>query len=132
MRYLLNTHAFIWKIADSGRILQTVLVETEDPDNEAFVRAVSLWEIAIKTRQRKLDLGGILNENLIDLAERMGIRTIELSPEEAATYADLTEDTHFDPFDRMLIWQAICRKMILVSGEPEFQRFIPDGLKLLW
>ena len=85
MRYLLNTHAFIWKIADSGRILQTVLVETEDPDNEAFVRAVSLWEIAIKTRQRKLDLGGILNENLIDLAERMGIQTIELSPEEAAT-----------------------------------------------
>ena len=119
-------------ITDSGWIPQTVLVETEDPDNEVFVSAVSLWEIAIKTRKRKLDLGGILNEDLIDLAERMGIRTIELSPEEAATYGDLMEDTHFDPFDRMLIWQAICRKMILVSGDPEFQRFIPDGLKLLW
>ena len=101
MRYMLDTHAFIWKIA-------------------------------IKTSKRKLNLGGILNEDLIDLAERMGIRTIELSPEEAATYAGLAEDTHFDPFDRMLIWQAICRKMILVSGDPEFQRFIPDGLKLLW
>ena len=101
MRYMLDTHAFIWKIA-------------------------------IKTSKRKLNLGGILNEDLIDVAERMGIRAIELSPDEAATYGDLMEDTHFDPFDRMLIWQAICRKMILVSGDPEFQRFIPDGLKLLW
>ncbi|MEO7539953.1 MAG: toxin-antitoxin system, toxin component, PIN family protein [Pyrinomonadaceae bacterium] len=42
------------------------------------------------------------------------------------------EDVHFDPFDRMLIWQAIARKMTLVSGDAQFKRFVPDGLKLLW
>ncbi|MEO7675104.1 MAG: type II toxin-antitoxin system VapC family toxin [Pyrinomonadaceae bacterium] len=132
MRYLLDTHTFIWKMADSGRVPKSVYAATEDPANEVFISAVSLWEIAIKRRMRKLDLGGLENDDLIELAGKMGIATMALSPEEAVTYGNLTEDSHFDPFDRMLIWQAISRKMVLVSGDEQFQRFKPDGLKLLW
>lgn len=55
-----------------------------------------------------------------------------LLPDEAATYGNLTEETHNDPFDRMLIWQAISRKLVLVSGDSEFKRFKKDGLRLLW
>ena len=132
MKYLLDTHTFIWKIADTGKIPAKVFAATENPDNEVFLSSVSLWEIAIKTRRKKLDLGGVSNDEMIDLAERMGIQTLSLTPQEAASYGNLTEDTHFDPFDRMLIWQAISRKMILVSGDSEFESFKPDGLKLLW
>ncbi|MBC7900610.1 MAG: type II toxin-antitoxin system VapC family toxin [Saprospiraceae bacterium] len=132
MRYLLDTHTFIWKIADTGKIPAKVLAATENPDNEVFLSSVSLWEIAIKTRRKKLDLGGVNNEELIGLAEKMGIQTLSLMPQEAVTYGNLTEDTHFDPFDRMLIWQAISRKMVLVSGDSEFSRFKKDGLRLLW
>lgn len=132
MRYMLDTHTFIWKIADTGKIPANVFAATEDPENEVFLSAVTLWEIAIKTRRKKLDLGGVENVKLIDLAGKMGIQTLSLTPEEAASYGDLTESSHFDPFDRMLIWQAISRKLVLVSGDSAFERFTKDGLRLLW
>ena len=132
MKFLLDTHTFIWKVGDSGRVPRSVYAATENPANEVFISAVSLWEIAIKTRKGKLDLGDVDSGDLIALARKMGIGTINLSPEEAATSSNLTEDTHFDPFDWMLIWQAISRKMTLVSGDPEFSRFKADGLRLLW
>lgn len=132
MRYLLDTHAFLWKIAEPTRIPEKVYDATKNPDNEVYISAVSLWEIAIKTRLKKLSLGGVPNDELIDLASRMGIATIGLAPEEAATYGNLAEDTHFDPFDRMLIWQAISRKLTLISSDVAFTRFRKNGLKLLW
>ncbi|MBX3293315.1 MAG: type II toxin-antitoxin system VapC family toxin [Acidobacteria bacterium] len=132
MRYLLDTHVFLWKIANSERIPAKVLAETENPDNELFISSVSLWEIAIKTRIGKMDLGGVSTDNLIPLAGEMGISTMSLIPTEAITYVRLRELTHTDPFDRMLIWQAIQRKMVLVSGDPEFSKFKKAGLRLLW
>lgn len=132
MRYLLDTHTFIWKLVDTKRVPAKVYAETENPDNEVFLSAISLWEIAIKTRRNKLDLGGVENVKLVSLAEKMGIQVLPLNPEEAASYGDLAENTHFDPFDRMLIWQAISRNLTLVSGDAEFQRFRKHGLKLLW
>jgi len=62
----------------------------------------------------------------------MGIQLISLDPTEAATISDLTENNHFDPFDRMLIRQAISRKLTLISSDSKFWHFTPDGLKLLW
>lgn len=132
MRYLLDTHTFLWKIADPRKVPASVYAQTEDPDNEVYLSAVSLWEIALKSRRKRLDLGGVSNYELIELADRMGIRTIPLLPEEAATSGNLTKDTHFDPFDRMLIWQAISRNLVLVSGDIEFKKFKANGLRLLW
>ncbi|MEJ7625011.1 MAG: hypothetical protein WKF34_13540 [Pyrinomonadaceae bacterium] len=62
----------------------------------------------------------------------MGFVTIDLTPDEAVTQGSLKEDTHFDPFDRMLVWQAISRQMTLASGDTELRRFEADGLNLLW
>ncbi len=90
------------------------------------------WEIAIKARRGKLDIGGRSAEELMGRAESMGFQLIGIEPAEAATCDRLKENTHFDPFDRMLICQAISRKMVLVSGDAQFTRFVPNGLKLLW
>jgi len=57
---------------------------------------------------------------------------IDLTPEEANTYSDLAENTHNDPFDRMLIWQCIRRNMTMVSKDTEFKKFKDYGLKVLW
>jgi PIN domain nuclease of toxin-antitoxin system len=131
MRLLLDTHTFIWKLVDPAKVPPTVYAKTKNPDNELLLSAVSLWEIAIKMRKGKLDLG-VESYRLIELAATMGIQTISLSADEVATYDQLTEDSHFDPFDRLLIWQAIQRDLILVSGDPQFSKFKKDGLKLLW
>lgn len=132
MRFLLDTHAFLWTISGSSNIPQSTRSAIVDPANEVFVSAVSLWEIAIKVRRGKLDLGSIGPEDLVGLAEEMGFELIGLAPEEATSYGRLGEDSHFDPFDRMLVWQAIERKLTMISKDAEFGRFVPFGLALLW
>lgn len=130
MRLLLDTHTFLWTVSEPARLPKRARRAVEDKANQAFVSSVSLWEIAIKVRIGKLRLGW--DDDLIAAALNAGIEPLPLTPEEASSYGDLTEPSHKDPFDRMLIWQAISKKMTLISGDAEFEQFIPDGLKLLW
>ncbi|MBP6002109.1 MAG: type II toxin-antitoxin system VapC family toxin [Pyrinomonadaceae bacterium] len=130
MRLLLDTHAFLWTISEVSRLPPLARRTIEDKSNQVFVSAVSLWEISIKVRIGKLRLGW--DDDLVTAATNAGIETLPLTPEEAASYGDLAEPSHKDPFDRMLIWQAINRKLVLVSGDSTFKRFESDGLALLW
>lgn len=130
MKLLLDTHTFLWAVSDPSRLPAKALRAIADKSNLTFVSAIALWEITIKVRIGKLDLGW--DDDLITAALNAGIEPLPLMPEEAANYGDLTEPAHNDPFDRMLIWQAISRKLTLVSGDPEFKKFKKDGLKLLW
>ena len=130
MRLLLDTHTFLWAVSEPQRLSAKARKAIEDKSNLTFVSAIALWEITIKVRIGKLDLGW--DDDLITAALNAGIEPLPLTPEEAATYGDLSEQTHTDPFDRILIWQAISRKLTLVSGDPEFKKFKKDGLKLLW
>jgi len=132
MKYLLDTHAFLWAIGQSSSLPEIVIRELKNPKNEVFVSAITFWEISIKTRIKKLDLGGIPQEDLVSLAEKMDFQVIDLTPEEANTYASLSESTHKDPFDRMLIWQCIQRNMTIISKDIEFEKFKDYGLKMLW
>ena len=132
MKYLLDTHTFLWTISGSDNIPESTKTAIRNPDNDVYISSVSLWEIAIKARIGKLDLGNIETDDLIGLSEKMGIELISLTPEEAISYGKLEENSHFDPFDRMLIWQAIGRKLTIISKDGEFSKFVPHGLKLLW
>ena len=132
MKYLLDTHTFLWCVAESSKLPKKVNLEVRSPSNEVYVSSVNLWEIAIKSRIKKIDLGGIEVDDLIGLAEQIGIQLISLSPDESISYGKLEENSHFDPFDRMLIWQAITRKLTMISKDIEFEKFIPHGLKLFW
>lgn len=130
MNLLLDTHTFLWAVSEPERLPKKARQAIEDKSNQTFVSAIALWEITIKVRIGKLDLGW--DDDLITAAMNAGMDLLPLTPEEAATYGDLSEQNHNDPFDRMLIWQAISRRLTIVSGDPEFKKFKRDGLKLLW
>ena len=132
MKYLLDTHVVLWTIGQSKRLPQDVATAICDTDNDVFVSAVTFWEIAIKVRTGKLDIGDHKPWELPKRAVDMGLITVSLSPEGASSMGQLDEETHFDPFDRMLIWQAVSRNLTLVSGDKEFSRFKKDGLKMFW
>jgi len=132
MKYLLDTHTFLWTIAGSDKIPPETTAKIVNPENEIHVSSISLWEIAIKTRLKKLSLGSIEIGNLIPYAKKMGMELISLTPEESISYGKLEEDSHFDPFDRMLIWQSIQRNMTMISKDGDFEKFKQHGLKLLW
>jgi len=132
MKYLLDTHAFLWSIANTKELSKNVIRVIKNPDNEIYVSSVSLWEIAIKTRIGKLEITGTSIDELPSIIEKLDYSQISLTGEDAIGYANLKESTHKDPFDRMLIWQCLSRNMTMISRDTEFLKFVPFGLKLLW
>ncbi|HLF89284.1 MAG TPA: type II toxin-antitoxin system VapC family toxin [Anaerolineales bacterium] len=132
MNYLLDTHTFLWAIADSGKLPKPAREIIVSPENEIYISAVTFWEIGIKSRLGKLDLGNLAPEQLVSIAEEMEFQTISLTAEEASTYSRLKETHHKDPFDRMLVWQAIQRNFVIISKDRKFAKFEPFGLKISW
>ncbi|MEQ1763662.1 MAG: type II toxin-antitoxin system VapC family toxin [Pyrinomonadaceae bacterium] len=132
MRLLLDTHAFLWSFSQPKKLPKIARDAIEDQSNEVFVSAVSFWEISIKVSIGKLEPVGKHPAEAVEVARSLGFNPIPLLPEVAASYGNLTENTHFDPFDRMLIWQAISQRLTVVSGDSDFSKFKKDGLKLLW
>ena len=132
MNYLLDTHTFLWAVSDTKNLSKKVMEIIKNPKNNIYVSAVTLWEISIKVRIKKLNIDTLEPEDLISLSEQMDFELISLTPEESISYHNLLDDTHKDPFDRMLAWQSISRNMKLISKDRELKKFIKYGVKILW
>jgi PIN domain nuclease of toxin-antitoxin system len=132
MIYLLDTHALLWCIVDSKKLSSVARKIIEDQENTILVSAISFWEISLKYTLGKLDLLGISPNELPKLASDMGFELINLSPDEAASYNQLSENWHKDPFDKMLIWQAIKLDVSLISKDENVTKYTSMGLKVIW
>lgn len=132
MNYLLDSHTFLWALLDRKKLSAKVSVLLEDATNTVFVSSVSFWELSLKYRLGKLDLIGVSPEELPALAQESGLDVLPLLPPEAAGYHLLKADWHRDPFDRMLIWQAIFHNLTLLSKDKNISKYQSVGLKHLW
>jgi len=130
--YLLDTHAFIWSVFEPEKLGKRARLVLADADTRIIVSSVTFWEIALKASVGKLTLTDCTPEELPNVAEIMGFERLALEAEEAAAFHRLPKHTHKDPFDRMLIWQAIHRKLTLISKDGEFPAYGSLGLKTLW
>lgn len=132
MKLLLDTHAFLWAMMEPGKLSDLVRQELLDPENVVFVSAVTFWEIGMKHTLGKLDLDGVTPPELPDIAvHRMGFQLAGLDAETAARFGEIPK-LHGDPFDRMLIHQAVSTGYHLVSADRQFTQYLSCGLKLLW
>lgn len=132
MKYLLDTHVFLWSISKPEELSRKATSALKNVDNEIFISAVSLWEISIKVRLGKLELKGIHIKDLPGVLEKLDYQTIAMEEADAIGYSSLGEKTHNDPFDRMLIQQSINRSMAMISKDKKFKKFIPYGLRVIW
>jgi len=133
MSYLLDTHTFLWALTDERKLSTSARNIIEDVNNEIFVNAVSFWEVSLKQALGKIDITGFLPEELPGLAIKSGFSLSPLLPDVAATYHRLPLfDQHKDPFDKMLIWQAIKQELTLISKDRNMTQYKSAGLKLLW
>ena len=132
MNCLLDTHAFLWAAFEPGRLSASARRVLLDPASTAHVSAVSFWELSHKFKLGKLELHGVTPEDLPAAAEQMGFARIPLDPAEAASHARLDRTAHKDPFDRMLIWQALQRQMVLISADAHLEAYRKLGLQVLW
>ena len=133
MIYLLNTHAFIWATLESKKLSNFCKEIISNKDNEICVSTVSFWEISLKAELKKFSFGNIDISDFPKHARKMDFTIIDLQEEETITFHKLPEkENHKDPFDRMLIWQAITKKMTLISKDEQFEQYKKDGLNLAW
>jgi PIN domain nuclease of toxin-antitoxin system len=110
--YLLDTNVLIWLSSDVGRISHEVLKVLEDPAMDLWASTVSFWELAIKQNLGKIDAAIRFDR----MEKSHGIRELTVSSRYTEALRGLPL-LHGDPFDRMLVAQAIVEGMVLVTGD---------------
>jgi PIN domain nuclease of toxin-antitoxin system len=132
MNLLLDTHGFLWALFIPENLSKAVVHEIKSPNNDVAVSVITFWEISLKYALRKLELTGVKPEELPDFAGRMNMEILPVTPAEASSFHKLPRLSHKDPFDRIIIWQAIQRKMTLVSKDRDFNAYSKFGLRTFW
>jgi len=132
MNLLLDTHGFLWALFIPENLSKAVVHEIKSPNNDVAVSVITFWEISLNYALGKLELTGVKPEELPDFAGRMNMEILPVTPAEASNFHKLPRLSHKDPFDRIIIWQAIQRKMTLVSKDRDFNAYGKFGLRIFW
>ena len=132
MNLLLDTHVFLWSLFTPDKLSKAVVRKIKSPNNDVAVSVVTFWEISLKYALGKLELTGVKPEELPDFAAQMNLEILSIAAAEASIFHKLPRLSHKDPFDRIIIWQAIQRKMTLVSKDRDFKAYRKFGLKTFW
>ena len=133
MIYLLDTHALIWATLKTNNLSKKSKEIISGKKNEICVSTVSFWEISLKTRIKKFSFEKINIKDFPKRARDMDFNIIDMQENETITFHELPlKNNHKDPFDRMLIWQAITKGMTMISKDELFDQYKENGLKLIW
>jgi len=122
MRLLLDTHAFLWFIMGSANLSVNARALIENPANERQLSVVCLWEIAIKTSLGKLTISAPFDELIPAQLMLNGIDVLNIKVDHLSTLTSLPFH-HRDPFDRLIIAQAIVEKLPVISIDGVFDTY---------
>ena len=128
VRALLDTHAFLWWLADSGRLSSPARDTIADEANDIFVSAASAWEIATKFRLGKLPGAETVAADVAGSVADQGFEALAIDIADAERAGRLP-GPHRDPFDRLLIAQALARDLTILSTDAAFD---PYGVERQW
>ncbi len=128
MKYLIDTHVFKWLDNESNKLSPKVQAIMADRNNQLVLSLVSVWEIQIKVQLGKMNLRTQLNTVIED---QQRINQIELLPVklEHILYLENLPSHHRDPFDRILIAQAISEGLTLINHDSSFSQY---PVKIEW
>ncbi len=127
MNYLIDTHALIWFITDNEKLPRLAKQIIENQDNNCYVSIASFWEIGIKYSLGRLDLNTDLN-NIFQIIEDTGFDILPITINQILKNASL-EFHHQDPFDRIIISQAITENLTIISKDSQFDKY---NVPLIW
>ena len=116
MRYLLDTHIFIWWILDHPKLLKSFRDIIGDSSNELFFSSASAWEIVIKATLGKLSLPGNAVEWIRKHLDFNRINALPITVEHALMLHELP-NLHKDPFDRIMVAQARCEGLTIITDD---------------
>jgi PIN domain nuclease of toxin-antitoxin system len=119
VRLLLDTHAFLWWLADSPKLAKSARSAISDPSSVIWISAVSVWEISIKKALGKLQID---SDDLVQEISDNGFIELSISARHAVVAGNLPRH-HDDPFDRMLIAQAQTDQLLVVTHDSAFESY---------
>lgn len=122
MKLLLDTHIFLWFISGDLRLSDDFRDAIQDPVNDAYLSAVSLWEISVKYHLGRLPLPQSPEIYIPLQRQRHSIASLSLD-ETSVTHLANLPPIHGDPFDRMLICQALEHQMTIVTVDHVFPSY---------
>jgi PIN domain nuclease of toxin-antitoxin system len=123
VRLLLDSHALLWfLLGDAARFPPRIKDLVEDPGVHVAISVTSQWELMLKAMAGRLRLPDAPERFLIDLPTEAGFRVIQVQPRHVAALAELPA-IHADPFDRMLVAQALVEDMDLVTGDETLRSY---------
>ena len=128
MRLLLDTHTFLWWIDDAPELSKKARAAIGKAGNECFVSLASCWEMAIKSSIGKLSLSQPLDRFIPEQLAVNGFQLLDIDFRHI-TRVEALPFHHRDPFDRLLIAQAMAEKLTLVSADSTLEAY---DAPLLW
>lgn len=128
MRILLDTHAFLWWVTDSDELSRRARRLIGDGRNEIFFSAVSAWEIVIKSKLRRVTLPEDAERCIPEQLEQNAFEVLPVRLRHALRVAALP-DVHRDPFDRLLVAQALTEELSILSKDPNLAGY---SVRVLW
>lgn len=128
MKLLVDTCTFLWIASDSPRLSKTAAGVFLDQNNERYLSAASAWEIGIKYATGRLPLPERPGLLVPRIREASGIALLDID-EESALHAARLPGLHSDPFDRMLVAQAVVHGMTILTPDPEIVQY---AVRVLW
>ena len=131
MKLLLDTHIALWSLTDDPRLSSAARALILDPENEIYVSAVTLWEIAIKhglgrSGPNAMPIGG---DEAMELFLASGYDLIPITPEQTVLVEQLPP-IHADPFDRLLVVQGVSGALRLVTHDAVVASYTPHILRV--
>ncbi len=125
MRYLLDTHVFLWALAKPENLSKTAIDLIENPENILFLSSASIWEISIKQTigklkilDKSLDLKTFVEKAIEDL----NLLKLSIQFEHIYTLHNIPYH-HKDPFDRILIAQSVAENLILITDDKIIKKY---------
>jgi len=122
MRLLLDTCTFLWIIKDDPALSKKARSLFTKPDNEVFLSTISFWEILIKNQLGRLPLPKPAEQFIISQRKHHQIESLELD-EASVEQISFLPEYHYDPFDRMLICQAISNGLTILTPDKAIRQY---------
>lgn len=122
MKYLLDTHVFLWWITDDKRLSAAYRRICADPQSELWLSVASIWEMVIKSGLRRLPLPEPTAPYVFGQMEKNRIVVLPIRPLHFSALEELPP-LHRDPFDRMLLAQAVAEGMTVLSGDDVLRNY---------
>ena len=128
MRYLIDTGVWLWLLSEPERIADQAVRVLDGDEKELFLSVASMWEVAVKWSKGKLKLPEPPRTHIPSRMELLGVQPLVISQRHVLAVAEMPHHRG-DPFDRLLIAQALVEEMTLISADLVFRRY---KVPLLW